>query len=92
MVLIFQELNSSVMVIDEKWLHKEPMPALENVRMWVGPDGGSPEVPLHIISDEKFYIIVACDFRGQHHSDKLPTGEHINANRYVQLLDHANSA
>ena len=85
--LLLREVNGGVMVIDEKWLYKSPMPARQNVRMWVSPDGDRPEIPRRIISDEKFHIIVACNFRGEHYSDVLPRGEHINADRYIQFLD-----
>ena len=76
------------MVIDEKWLYKEPSPCRQNVRAWVGPHGDRPEVPRRIIADDKFHIIVACNFRGEHYFEILPRGQNINAERYIQFLTH----
>jgi hypothetical protein len=32
------------MVVDEKWLHSEPMPPKESHRAWVDPGGGETDL------------------------------------------------
>lgn len=86
--VILEQINGTVMVIDEKWLYKDPSPCRQNVRAWVGPHGDRPEVPRRIIADDKFHIIVACNFRGEHYYEILPRGQNINAERYIQFLTH----
>ena len=85
-IQILQEINDSIVVIDEKWLYREPMPARQNVRAWVGPQGNRPELPKRIISDEKYQIIVACNFRGEHYFEILPRGKGIDATLYCNFL------
>jgi len=85
---ILQKINGSIMVIDEKWLYKLPMPPVQNMRAWVGPAGDRPEVPRRIISDEKYLIIVACNFRGEHYFEVIPRGTGINAEVYCTFLQH----
>jgi hypothetical protein len=76
------------MVVDEKWLHSEPMPPKESHRAWVDPGGGGdrPEQARRIISDKKFHIIVRISFRGDYYFEVLQHGETVNAHRYVDFL------
>lgn len=83
---ILQQINGSVIVIDEKWLYKTPLPPRQNVRMWVDARGDRPEVPRRIISDEKYHIIAAMNYRGEFLCEVLPRGEAINSVRYIEFL------
>lgn len=85
---ILNEINGSIVVIDEKWLYSRPMPPKENVRAWVDPGGDRPRQARRIISDKKFHIIVGMNYRGEHYFEVLEQGRTIDAQRYVQFLDN----
>jgi transposase len=85
---ILNEINGSIVVIDEKWLYAEPMPPKENVRAWVDAGGDRPRQPRRIIADKKFHIIVSMNYRGEYYYEVLPRGIAINAHRYIQFLDN----
>ena len=51
------------------------------------PAGDRPTVPRRIISDMKYHIIVAINYRGECYSEILPRNNSINAHRYIQFLE-----
>ena len=88
--VILREINGSVMVIDEKWLYQNPLSPLNNLRSWVNVADirQRPQVPRRIISDIKYHVIVAINFRGKHYSEVLEPGETVNSERYILFLQH----
>ena len=86
--VILRDLHPSVMVIDEKWLYARPFSSTNNVRAWIDKDGQGdrPTVPRRIVSDVKFHIIVAINFRGLCHFEILHRNETVNAVRYIEFL------
>lgn len=86
---LLDELNGTVIVIDEKWLYAEPLPSKQIARQWVGPAGDCPRstVARRIIADKKFHIIVALNFRGDHIFHVFERHETVNAHRYVTFLN-----
>ena len=84
---LLEELNGSVVVIDEKWIYANPMPSKQIARVWITPDGDRPTLARRIIADSKYHIIVACNFRGDHIFRVLERNEMINAQRYVDFLN-----
>lgn len=85
---ILDNINGSVMVIDEKWLYANPLPANNNIRSWVDAGGDRPTQPRRIISDQKYHILVAINFRGEHYSEVLERGQSVNAERYIAFLQN----
>ena len=68
--IILRDVDPSVMVIDEKWLYSHPFPSTNNVRAWINKIGGQgdrPTIARRNISEVKFHIIVAINFRGLCH-------------------------
>lgn len=84
---LIDSLNGNVVVVDEKWLYCRPLPPIRQVREWVGPDGDRPRLSRRIMSDKKFHIIVACNFRGNYLYHVFPPGENVNAERYVTFVE-----
>ena len=85
---ILDEIHGNVMVIDEKWLHADPITSKENNRAWVEPGGDRPRQVRRLIADKKFLIIVAMSFRCDSYFEVLDHGETVNAQRYIQFLDN----
>ena len=79
-------LSGSTIVVDEKWLFADPLPARPHCSSWIGPDADHPPAPRKIISDIKFHIIVACDFRGNFLFKVFDRCETINAEKYKAFL------
>ena len=87
--IILRDVDTSVMVIDEKWLYARPFPSTNNVRAWidkVGGQGDRPTMARRNMSDVKFHIIVAINFRGLCHFEILQRNETVNALRYIEFL------
>lgn len=85
--VILQQIQETVVVIDEKWLYSDPLPPKENNRAWVEPGGDRPRQSRRIIADKKFHIIVAINFRGDHYFEILKQGETVKAHRYIEFLE-----
>jgi [histone H3]-lysine36 N-dimethyltransferase SETMAR len=83
---LLQNLNGYTMVVDEKWVYSDPLPCRQNNASWVAPDGDRPTIARRIISDQKFHIIVACNFRGDFRFKVFERNQTINAERYVEFL------
>ena len=79
-------LSGRTIVVDEKWLFVDPLPARPHCSSWIGPDGDRPHAPRRIISEIKFHIIVACDFRGNILFKVCDRCETINAEKYTAFL------
>ena len=87
--IILRDVDPSVMVIDEKWLYSHPFPSTNNVRAWINKIGGQgdrPTIAHRNISEVKFHIIVANNFRGLCHFVILQRNETVNALRYIEFL------
>ena len=84
---LLQNMKGSIVVVDEKWVYCDHLPCRQNNQLWVAPDGDRPTQPRRIISDQKFHIIVACNFRGDFRFHILERNQTINAQRYVEFLE-----
>lgn len=83
---LLRNLNAYTVVVDEKWVYCEPLPPGQNNTYWVAPGGDRPTISRRIISDLKYHIIVACNFRGDFRFQVLERTETINAKRYINFL------
>ena len=64
---LLKDLHRNFIVIDEKWLYSEPSQSKENVRAWVDPGGNRPRLARRKITDRKWHIIVAMNFRSDYY-------------------------
>ena len=79
-------LHGNVVVTDEKWLYASCGNNQQNCRAWVSPGGDRLHLPSHTISEKKFHIAVAMNFRGQNHFKVFERNETINSTAYVGFL------
>lgn len=79
-------LHGNVVVTDEKWLYASCGNNQQNCRAWVSPGGDRPHLPSHTISENKFHIAVAMNFRGQNHFKVFERNETIDSTAYIGFL------
>jgi len=79
---LLKDLHRNFIVIDEKWLYSEPSQSKENVRAWVDPGGNRPRLARRKITDRKWHIIVAMNFRSDYYFEVVEKGLTIYAQHY----------
>ena len=84
--ILLAMLHGNIVVTDEKWLYISCGNNQQNCKAWVSPGGDYPHLQSHTISEKKFHIAVAMNFRGQNHFKVFERNETINSTTYVGFL------